>query len=693
MTDTRSNPKPAAVSRVPLSVAVFALALLVRLLYLWESADNPTFFTPIVDAWTYHERALALLAGEVEPSLFWQPVFYPLFLAGVYQVFGPSFVAVKLVQAVVGALTCALAACTAGRVMDRRAGWVAGVIAALYGPLIFFDGELLAAGWAAMWMSLLVYLLVRLRERPTAMRGAILGLVAALAVLTRPTFAAPLLLVAVCLAFVLSRRAASRSRAMGVMAAAVIGFALIALPAGLWTKHVTGRMTLMPSSGGINLYIGNNPDSDATVRIRPGYQWTLLDQLPAKHGVRGMWDSSAWFHAQVRDYATTEPGDWMRGMVSKSMQLICSRELARNVDVYVFRDWSAVLTATTWRLGGFGFPFGVLLPLTVVGLVAHRRHVPLALPLMVVGYAGAIVLVFVSARYRLPLVPVLCVLAAGGVVWLWDACRARRWRGVAAAGAGCIVIALLGSAFGPFPQERNDYRAELELFLARAAYRDGDDAATLAHLTAAARRIPGDSGVHNALATLFLKTGDVRAAGEHAARAVQLDARNYEAHATLGDARMRAGDAAGAAAAYIDAIAVGPPDPTLHHKLSGALARRGRFDQALTQLETALTLDERNAMTLRMLAHLLATAPDATLRDPRRALTLAQRARERLGEDDAVLLSAVAAAHAELGRFDDAIAIITRAIALAPADSPLAQQLARERERYRRGLTYPSQQR
>ena len=309
---------------------------------------------------------------------------------------------------------------------------------------------------------------------------------------------------------------------------------------------------------------------------------------------------------------------------------------------------------------------------------------------MLLGYAGAVVLVFVSARYRLPLVPVLCMLAGGGTVWLYDACRARRWRGVVAAGAGCIVLAMLASVFGPFPQERNDYRAELELFLARAAYRDGDDAATLAHLTVAARRIPTDSGVHNALATLFLKTGDVRAAGEHAARAVELDERNYEAHATLGDARMRLGDVAAAADAYTAAIAAGPPDAELHHKLSGAWARLGRFDDAIAQLGAALAIDADNAMTLRMLAHLLATSPDVALRDPARALDLAQRAREMVGEDDPVLLSAMAAANAELGRFDDAIALISRAIAITPPDSAMAQQLGRERQRYQRGLKYPS---
>ena len=193
--------------------------------------------------------------------------------------------------------------------------------------------------------------------------------------MARPTFAAPLLRVAGGLVWLVWRRSPSRRRAIAAITAATVGFLLIALPAGLWTGHITGRMTILPSSGGINLYIGNNPDSDTTVRIRPGYQWTLLDRMPAQHGVRGMWDSSAWFHTQVRDYIAAQPADWLRGMAGKCMQLICSRELARNVDVYVFRDWSVLLGATTWRLGAFGFPFGALLPLAVVGLVAHRRRV------------------------------------------------------------------------------------------------------------------------------------------------------------------------------------------------------------------------------------------------------------------------------------------------------------------------------
>ena len=61
---------------------VFILALAVRMVYLFESTDNPTFFAPIVDSLRYNGLARDIAAGKtLTDSLFWQPPFYPLFLS------------------------------------------------------------------------------------------------------------------------------------------------------------------------------------------------------------------------------------------------------------------------------------------------------------------------------------------------------------------------------------------------------------------------------------------------------------------------------------------------------------------------------------------------------------------------------------------------------------------------------------
>jgi len=70
------------------------------------------------------------------------------------------------------------------------------------------------------------------------------------------------------------------------------------------------------------------------------------------------------------------------------------------------------------------------------------------------------------------------------------------------------------------------------------------------------------------------------------------------------------------------------------------------------------------------LAWILATHPDARLRDSAQALQLATRAFELSPPNDAAALDTLAAAYAEAGRFDDAIKSAQRAAELAQADGP-----------------------
>lgn len=64
-----------------------------------------------------------------------------------YTFTGPSVLVIKALQALLGSITCVLTAGLGRRVVGPRAGLWAGLMAALYGPLIFYEAaELLAAG-------------------------------------------------------------------------------------------------------------------------------------------------------------------------------------------------------------------------------------------------------------------------------------------------------------------------------------------------------------------------------------------------------------------------------------------------------------------------------------------------------------------------------------------------------------------
>ena len=82
----------------------------------------------------------------------------------------------------------------------------------------------------------------------------------------------------------------------------------------------------------------------------------------------------------------------------------------------------------------------------------------------------------------------------------------------------------------------------------------------------------------------------------------------------------------------------------------------------------AMRLDPESATRYNVLAWLLATCSDGRYRDGARAVQLAKKACELTDYTDASSLYLLAAAHAEKGNFDDAVAWQLKALDLAPAD-------------------------
>src|SRR6476660_2755273 len=124
-------------------VGVFAAALLVRLLHVWQIRRAPFFDVLIGDARGYDAWARRLAAGDwIGRDVFYQAPLYPYFLGVIYAVAGRSLLLVRLIQAVVGACSCVLLGVATRRFISPRAGLAAGLALALYAPAIFFDGLL-----------------------------------------------------------------------------------------------------------------------------------------------------------------------------------------------------------------------------------------------------------------------------------------------------------------------------------------------------------------------------------------------------------------------------------------------------------------------------------------------------------------------------------------------------------------------
>lgn len=432
------------------TAAAFGLRL-IHILAMSNPVTNPTFLAPVTDAGVHHRWAQEILDGTWPgPEPFFRAPLYPYFLAGLYGLFGTgSALAVQLMHGLVSALGAGLAALCARRLWSARAAWSSGLLMAGLWSSIFYAGELLAVSLSVTLNLLLLWLVLGPHSpRRLWLAGIVLGLSA----LTRPT----VLVILPVLGWYLWRRAwqgpdpkgdPGRSGRLPGWAWLALGLVLIVLPVTVRNLVQGGEPVLIAASGGVNFYIGNNPHSEGRVAFLPGaphtWQGEMSDvtALAATETGRPMTALAAdrYFWHQGLRFWLEQPAAALRLTARKAWLLLAANERSNNKNLAFWRERSVLLRWPVWP------SWALVLGLAILGL---GRSEPggserLLLGSLVAIYAAALLLFFINARFRLPLLAWLVVPAGGGLDFLWGAWRARTWpRAMRTAGVTAALVAV-----------------------------------------------------------------------------------------------------------------------------------------------------------------------------------------------------------------------------------------------------------
>jgi Flp pilus assembly protein TadD len=133
-----------------------------------------------------------------------------------------------------------------------------------------------------------------------------------------------------------------------------------------------------------------------------------------------------------------------------------------------------------------------------------------------------------------------------------------------------------------------------------------------------------------------------------------------------------------------------PNDQEAHYNLGMILQQKGDVRGAVEQYQQALRLKPDDADALNNLAWIRAANPDASLRNGEEAVRLAQRACELTRFQKPVMIGTLAAAYAEAGRVNEAIAAAKKAqdLAIKLGLNEVAEKNARLCEFYQAGKAY-----
>ncbi|MEI7437205.1 MAG: tetratricopeptide repeat protein [bacterium] len=651
------------------AILIFLLGLLVHAFFLWNGRGDPTFLRPSLDSQTYHDFACQLIAGSQSDTPFYQPPFFPYLLAGICLVFGTGIMAAKIVLAIMGSLISLFAYLIAGRLFNHKVAVLAGILTVLYGPLLFLDTQLLPVGIATLLNTALLWLLLRARPTSSFAEWLPAGLCLGLAAITIPNALLFLAVVPLWLYFAADRKFFLRRvllPSMNVLA----GAACIIAPVTLYNYSVTQRFILISHNGGINFYIGNNLNTDKTIAIRPGFDWQNLDRMSRQAGGRGPADYDRFFYREAGNYIRQNPGHFIRHFIGKIRQVTNARELPRNMDIYVHRDYNAMLRVLVWQAGSFGFPFGVVFPLACWGMVAGlRRNRDSLLPaLFVSAYAFSVALVFVASRYRVVFAPALCIFAAYALCWLQEQWPWHRQRALAAA---LITIVIAGiwtnTPCGAFT-DRIPFKAEMFNFLALQSIRSKNYDQADRELRDSLASAPDYVATYMSLGYLKFEQGDLQGALTAYKKAAQIDPRCTETYYRLGGMYERLGQPANAEQAYRQALELSPGTARIYMNLGMLLYNAGRSQEAAPLLEQSICLDPSDNKAYALLAWILATSTNDALRNGKRAVELALHPVQGKGQNDPMREDTLAAAYAEDGSFQLAIQAAERAVRSWNAD-------------------------
>ena len=374
------------------------------------------------------------------------------------------------------------------------------------------------------------------------------------------------------------------------------GAAAVLLITLLYNGIAGGAWTPVAVNGGVNLYIGNNPDATGAYVRPPGLREDRdLLGIAAASAAAGRslsaTQASSYWSDRALGFITHEPGRWL-GLMARKLFFVFAQPEIPQVEFLDFeKRYSAWL-----RLPLPGM--ALLTGLAVAGavLLARRDRWARLLVLGTGALALAIAVFFITARFRQVLVPPLALLGGGAI-----GVTVARVRGREAPGAPDGVI---GASLGrprrlwpawvaglavtvlcfanPFGVDNRfvPARAQILFRLGVVAHEAGRTAEAETSYRDALSLDPALAKAHLNLGALLIDRGDLAGAQPHVEEAARLDPQLALAHLHLAQLRHRQGDAAGAIDAYRRSLALDAGDYRARETLAALLYASGDIEAA-----------------------------------------------------------------------------------------------------------------
>jgi 4-amino-4-deoxy-L-arabinose transferase-like glycosyltransferase len=389
-----------------LACGIFIAALAVRLFFVFHYAA-----APVADETDYIRLAGSLMSGngyvaDTGRLTAGRPPGYPLFLAGIFSLFGAdNYTAVRLVQAVIDSFLCVFVFLLGCRIFNRRVGAVAGVLAAINLSFIARSSRLLTECAAAFLLLAAVYLLHRAvtKDPENKLRYAAAGILLGISALIRANNALNFVFIFAYIVWFLHARGFGLKRTGYYAGIYVLAFMLPIVPWAVRNYTVFHSFVPLSTLQGIAFYTSYNP--------APGklYGCTPRDRVVEEaRRFESEADTSRFLSRQTVSMLRSHPGVFFK---------LIPLKLA-----YFFSplDWELINGRALYN-----YSFVFWFPFFLASFFLFRRGacgISIAY-LQVIAFSAFAVLMFGIPRFRMPAEPYMIIPAAGAIVYFFEKTR------------------------------------------------------------------------------------------------------------------------------------------------------------------------------------------------------------------------------------------------------------------------------
>jgi 4-amino-4-deoxy-L-arabinose transferase-like glycosyltransferase len=359
-----------------------------------------------------------VFAAGQEPTA-WRAPAYPMFLAGVFKLTGDSETAARVANAFLWLGTNLLITLIAFALLEPASAMLACALAAFYPEFIGFSGLLWSESLSTFLFTAALATLVLLGVSRLWIFAILAGFFSGALILSRSTFLVLLFCIVVAgFAGLLKRRQA--------MAVVLIALAVVT-PWSVRNYRLLHCFVLVESNATQNLYMGSRPDLPIPLTIRGIQQqndpvYLAIARMPNSERYRA-------FGTAAMKNIRAHPGRFALLAISKAIDFwFPDYFVARNVKAGSYgplysRFWPWVLAITS-------IAYLIVVVSATYTIIQYRRlQIVQFAFLLLITYTVPHSLIYGASKYHVPLMAVVCILAAPTLLHLTQYVRAKfLWR-------------------------------------------------------------------------------------------------------------------------------------------------------------------------------------------------------------------------------------------------------------------------